>query len=54
MRRDWRINPQEQSLEPPDDDEDDELLADWRALMRREDEEVESFMEEVRDDGRRM
>ena len=51
FRRDWRINPQEQSLEPPDDDEesDEDIRDEEDALSRREDEEVESFM-----DGRQM
>jgi len=44
IRRDWRINPRERSLEPPDDDEED-ISAKDLAMMRREDEEVESFME---------
>jgi hypothetical protein len=45
MRRDWRINPQERSLEPPDDDEPEDIDAQDVAKSRREDEEVESFME---------
>jgi hypothetical protein len=47
IRHDWRINPTERSLEPPDDDEADpvEQAAAERIQMRREDDEVESFME---------
>ena len=47
IRHDWRINPQEQSLEPPNDDEPDpvEQMAAERDHVRREDEEVDDFME---------
>jgi hypothetical protein len=47
-RRDWRIRPTEQSLEPPDDEEPDaaDVDAEDLAMSRREDEEVESFMED--------
>lgn len=47
MKLDWRINPQERSLEPPEDDEQDaeSIDAEERAMMRQEDKEVESFME---------
>ena len=41
MRKDWRISPREQSLDPPDDDEE----TAEKDLSRREDEEVERFME---------
>lgn len=46
-RRDWRVNPREPSLEPPDDDEieAEELEGRERARARREDEETERFME---------
>ncbi len=49
IRRDWRYNKSEPSLEPPDDDEpdQDDVDAEDLAMSRREDEEVERFMEEI-------